>query len=423
MGGRNLARFFTSLLRWWGIFKWRCSAGLPWFWPARPPGHDAMVEARRITRWYFGRDHGPMCRKLAQVFVTVAYPLAVLLNLWDARGWPGRGASKRVPGALWAAFRHNIMPSEYYAYGLWQPDRKVNVDNYLYANECARLFKVLNRPPRPDPIDDKVAFHEMCRAHALPTPAILAIFAPACTLMAFGSGEPPKHDLFVKASTGHSRAERLRWRGIHFESNRGCLLRPEDLPNYLAGRARSENLTLLVQPVLSNHPVLRLPSDGPLAAARFVTGRSINGEVTAIYCVMYWGRAGELTSHGNWVSMIDVASGRIMPAPPQDAPCVSLYQYRPSCNDTCTLPSWDAALQYVKIAHQACASFVFVGWDVAFTPHGPVILEGNANWEAATYQTLRGEPLGHTKFVDILAERLQDSGKGPRMLEMVKTRS
>jgi len=36
---------------------------------------------------------------------------------------------------------------------------------------------------------------------------------------------------------------------------------------------------------------------------------------------------------------------------------------------------------------------------------------------------LRGEPLGHTKFVDILAEQLQDSGKGRRMLEMVKTRS
>jgi hypothetical protein len=87
------------------------------------------------------------------------------------------------------------------------------------------------------------------------------------------------------------------------------------------------------------------------------------------------------------------------------------------------LPSWDAALQYLRIAHQACASFVFVGWDVAFTPHGPVILEGNANWEAATYQTLRGEPLGHTKFVDILAERLQDSGKVRRMLEMAKTRS
>ena len=140
----------------------------------------------------------------------------------------------------------------------------MNVDNYLYSNECARLFKVLNRPSRPDPINDKLAFHEMCRAHAIPTPAVLAAFAPAGRLVDFESGRPPQHDLFVKASTGGSRAERFRWRGIDFESNRGCRLKPEDLGGYLADRARTENLTLLVQPVLSNHPDLRVPAEWSL---------------------------------------------------------------------------------------------------------------------------------------------------------------
>ena len=52
---------------------------------------------------------------------------------------------KRVPGALWAAIRHNILPSEYYEYKLWQPDRRINIDNYLYQTDTPRLFKVLNR--------------------------------------------------------------------------------------------------------------------------------------------------------------------------------------------------------------------------------------------------------------------------------------
>ena len=34
---------------------------------------------------------------------------------------------------------------EYFEYRLWQPDRRINIDNYLYDNEAARLFKVLNR--------------------------------------------------------------------------------------------------------------------------------------------------------------------------------------------------------------------------------------------------------------------------------------
>jgi hypothetical protein len=55
------------------------------------------------------------------------------------------------------------------------------------------------------------------------------------------------------------------------------------------------------------------------------------------------------------------------------------------------------------LERNACANFVFVGWDVAFTPHGAMILEGNENWSAEPYQVLRDEPLGRTKFADILA--------------------
>jgi hypothetical protein len=58
------------------------------------------------------------------------------------------------------------------------------------------------------------------------------------------------------------------------------------------------------------------------------------------------------------------------------------------------------------VAHHACSNFVFIGCDVAFIPHGPMILEGNTNWEAASYQILRGQPLGLTKFADILATQL-----------------
>jgi Sugar-transfer associated ATP-grasp len=397
------------------FFIRRCIAGFPWFWPARPPGQQAMVEARRIVRCHYGRDHDPVRRKLAQVFVTIAWPPAVILNLWLARRWLGSREAvlltiKRIPGALWTAIRHNVLPSEYYAYGLWQPDRRMNVDNYLYMNECTRLFKALNRPSQPNPIDDKLAFHEICKAHAIPTPAVLAAFAPARRLVDFDSDGPPKHDLFVKASTGSSRAERFRWHGIDFASNRGCRLKPEELGGYLADRARTENLTLIVQPVLSNHPDLRVQPNRALATARLVTGRSSDGEVTPIFCVMYFGLADQMTSHSNCVTLIDVAKGRFMPAPPQDSPGASIFRYREfGSNDVCTLPNWNAALQHVRVAHHVCPDFVFVGWDVAFTPHGVMVLEGNANWEAAAYQMLRGEPLGCTKFADILAARLRDA--------------
>src|SRR5436190_535918 len=170
---RKIGRVLNSL-------RWR--VGLPWFWPARPLTKHTMIEARRIVRRHFGRDYGPVRRKLAQVFATMAWFPAILLNLSQVREWLGpeeaKLVSKRAPGALWAAIRYNVLPSEYYAYGLWRPDRKMNVDKYLYSNECARLFKSLNRPQPINPIDDKLVFHEMCNAQAVPTPPVLAVFAP-----------------------------------------------------------------------------------------------------------------------------------------------------------------------------------------------------------------------------------------------------
>lgn len=414
---RPITESFASLRRRWDRFFWRrCRAGFPWFWPARSAGQHAMVEARRIVRWNFGRDHPPVNRKLAQVLVAIGWPLAVLRNMLEVRQWfgPKETFLKRAPGALWTAIRHNILPSEYYEYELWQPDRRLNIDNYLFHNEAARLFKVLNRRSEVDPIVDKLAFYEVCKIHGIATPEVLAAFAPTNKLMDFQSGLPPQCDLFVKARTGQGGhgAERFRWDRIVFESNRGCRLGPEDLDGYLANRARTENLTLLVQPALSNHPDLRSGSNEALATARLVTGRAIHGEVTPIFCYMLFGLPNEITAHSNCVTLVDVANGRLIPTPPQDSPVYQYRQFGP--NDDCVLPDWDAALRLVKAAHNACFNFVFVGWDVAFTPDGAMVLEGNTNWSPGTYQTLSGKPLGLTKFADILASQL--SRKAPRKI-------
>jgi hypothetical protein len=241
----------------------------------------------------------------------------------------------------------------------------------------------------------------------------LAAFAPTGKLMDLQSGLPPQHDLFIKARAGGGGvgAERFRWDRVLFRSNRGYRLKPEDLGGYLANRARHENLTLLVQPALSNHPAICSEPDEALATARLVTGRSNDGEVMPIFCFILFGLPAKITAHTNRVTLIDVANGRLMPAPPQDNPGMLIYQYlRFGSKDACMLPDWDAALRYVKAAHKACSNFVFIGWDVAFTPDGATILEGNTNWTAVTHQSLRGEPLGLTKFATILETHLHPRG-------------
>ena len=396
------------------FFYNRCLVGFPWFWPARQPGVPAMVAARRMARRQFGRDHHAVYRALAQVLAAIAWPAAVLIHLGLLRYFCGPEAVpiKHVPGALWAALRHNVQPGEYYAYALWQPNRKVNIDNYLYAKEGMRLFKLLNQPSQPNPIDDKLAFHEMCKSHALPSPEILAAFTPTGKLLDFESGRPPKRDLFVKPrmGVGSNGVEYFRWQGVAFESDRGCRLTPEDLGGYLATRAQTENRTLLIQPGLSNHPELRLDANVYLATARLVTGLSTDGSVTplfGLFQVFHFGATNEIMARQ--MALIEVTSGGLVWTPREFAGNRRWY-HRPDNNsiDLPVLPHWDTVLRHTKVAHQACPNFVFIGWDAAFTEHGPMLLEGNASWGADDYQRLRGAPLGLTKFADILATRLRE---------------
>jgi hypothetical protein len=423
MGQQRSVGFIQALLqRWHAFFNMRCLAGFPWFWPARPAGLPVMTEARRIVRRYFGRDHHRIYRASAQIFFTVAWPPAVLLHCWQIRRFRGPEAVpiKRIPGAIWTAMRHNVLPGEYFAYKLWEPDRKANIDNYLYSNEAPRLFKLLNRLSQPDPMSDKLAFHEMCKVHGLPTPEILAAFAPTGKLLEFESGGPPGCDLFVKPRQDFAGRgiERFRWDGVAFESDRGRFLRPEDLGGYLATRARNEERTLLVQPVLSNHPDLRVEPKGALATARLVTGERIDGNVDAIFAFIYFARSNQIISQHGHVALIDVESGRITSAPLPDSSGAKWSSYQPNyiSDNTCSLPDWDAALRHAIVAHGACSNFVFIGWDIAFTDRGPMLLEGNVNWSADEYQSLTGRPLGHTKFAEILEARLRN----PYRMESVR---
>jgi hypothetical protein len=397
---------------WRVFFIRRCLAGFPWFWPAQPPGFPVMKKARSIVRRHFAHDHSRMYRLLARIFVAFAWPPSVIWNCYQIRRFRGPVAVplKRVPNAIWAAMRYNVLPGEYFAYQLWLPDRAANIDNYLYSNEAPRLFSLINRPMRPDPIADKLAFYEMCQAHAVPTPEILAVFPSTPNLPRFHGALPPECDLFVKPrfGTSGSRAERFRWKGDTFESNRGYQIGRETLSARVEDRAYKEKEDLVVQPALLNHPDLRLRADEALATVRIVTGISNKGIAIPIFGFIYFPRVTRVTAQYGFVTLIDVTSGQLTSTPRSMISGEQHPYVRPTGDPHVPwiLPHWTAVFRYLQAAHLACSNYVFVGWDLAFTPSGPMLLEGNANWSADEYQCLAGRPLGFTEFVDILKSEI-----------------
>ena len=65
------------------------------------------------------------------------------------------------------------------------------------------------------------------------------------------------------------------------------------------------------------------------------------------------------------------------------------------------LPDWPAAMTLTQQAHRHFPAYVFLGWDVALTPEGPLLLEGNAGWDVLTVQKPQRAPLTDTHFATI----------------------
>jgi len=77
-----------------------------------------------------------------------------------------------------------------------------------------------------------------------------------------------------------------------------------------------------------------------------------------------------------------------------------------------SLPYWQESVALVLRAHAAAfARFPFLGWDIALTPNGPLLLETNSGWGALFHQMLDG-PLGHTAFSRLVALRVQRQAAG-----------
>lgn len=54
------------------------------------------------------------------------------------------------------------------------------------------------------------------------------------------------------------------------------------------------------------------------------------------------------------------------------------------------LPYWEDVVALVKKAHECFRGIQSIGWDVAITPRGPILIEGNDNWEVPNPQDSHG---------------------------------
>ena len=166
----------------------------------------------------------------------------------------------------------------------------------------------------------------------------------------------------------------------------------------------------LVQGFIEQHPAVAAFNPWSVNTVRIITFRRLSGEVTIDAAFLRTGRAGaqiDNWSQGGLVADVDLATGAVTRAfgsLKHEAPRrVATHPDSGVAFEGLVLPDRPRALDACSKAARVFSGVRWIGWDVAMTPAGPVIVEGNSDWSIAT-QLVNGAYLGPGRRAELERE-------------------
>ena len=308
-----------------------------------------------------------------------------------------------------------VLPPWYYIYELYHCPRTRHARGFMYRWESkAGVFALLKeRRPPVSIVSDKLAFASHCRESGIAAVPVIAIARDGrCDWL---EPEARMADWFVKPIDGKGGKGIERWDRAcakHFESATGEIVTEEQLIRRIA--ARSMASPCIVQPRIENHPDLADLNNGALATVRALTCLDEAGRpelVGAVFRMAVGGnRVVDNVHAGGIVAGIELETGRLGPATNLgDDVQVGWLDRHPVSDAQITgrsLPYWNKLKPFVERAHAAFSDRALIGWDVAITPTGLVVVEANGAPDLDIMQRPFRQGLIRGRLGELLAHNL-----------------
>jgi hypothetical protein len=286
---------------------------------------------------------------------------------------------------------------------LFRLDHPAQLDGYIRRFEDAGLNKQINPLAwRSDcALTDKIAFYARCVAHHLPHPIVVATIVDGQVSMLTPPGGEP---LLIKPARGEGGA------GVEFVDGA-----PDDMcgcADWLQARFGRRRHAWLVQHRIAPHAALIDLALNALPTARMTTILNEAGEPELVSAVLRIpldpNAVVDNMKAGGLLSPIDLADGTLGQA------CKGYggtdYDAHPVTGAPIPgrlLPDWAAAHALVADAHRrAFPEYALIGWDVGFSPNGPILIEGNGKPGVLMPQRAARRGLGGERYGELLAFQL-----------------
>jgi hypothetical protein len=328
-----------------------------------------------------------------------------------------RPISARGLKSIWGQFldlfllfyRHGLDAQAYYMFELYRPEYWPTAGGYLTRYETKNgIMKLLTWQltdyEHRTTLDDKLKFAAFCKGIGVPTPPLLGIARDGVLTLEEGAADKLDQDLFIKP------VKLKGSRGIELFNNVGPG-RYRDESGAEIDRAtlmdrvaeRSKTLALMVQRRLMNHPAIADLSGQSLMAIRVITCKSdLDLEAIVTYAFVRiitklepsWPITYELGI------AIDLTTGKLGPATgDKEKWLLEWWDVHPVTGAQVTgrqVPHWEEIKAIALKAHNAAQGRLLVGWDVAVTADGPLLLEGNSYPDVDFPQRVCRVGIGHS---------------------------
>lgn len=317
------------------------------------------------------------------------------------------------------ATRHDLPPREYYLYAIHSDYERA--DQYISKQGWGRLLEYLidHRGAADDGhvLDSKQKLTRLLQEHGLPTIPVLAVFDRGRVQPGkWVPGHPlPATDLFSKPDDACQGVGARRWWAqpdANYKNEEGHCVDADTLVAVL--KEQSYDAAVLLQPRMRNHPLVQRLTGSTLASIRVFTMRGPNmpPQVLVGFISLPVGDETGSNSTFNVVrAPIDQTTGRLGSAYDQSTLAgvtnpLARHPHTKERIEGFRLPDWDRIVGLARAAHECLSDIALVGWDIALTPQGPLIIEGNRTPAGTTPQIVHKTPWASTAFVELYLKNL-----------------
>jgi hypothetical protein len=311
-------------------------------------------------------------------------------------------------------------PAAYYALNLYEPPHRLSeIEHYIGRHESKNgLYSLMNTALRDKPktghsITNKAVFAKYCAQAGLPHIRVVASGENGVFTVHDETPGTFERDLFVKITRGSGTfgARSYRWLGDgRYAATDGTTFDREALFKELA--ESSKRRPLIVNHWLHNHPEIADLATESLLTFRIFTFLDAAGEPHVTHAFMRIMSKLEPTwkTIEEYGSKIDIDTGRMnrMCADRDLAPD-AWWDIHPKTGAQVTgrvISGWPAIADLAVAGHREFAHWAVIGWDLAWTPEGPVLIEGNSDPDTHYLQRVHRQMLGQSPMAPFLRHHL-----------------